>query len=132
MSDTLFIQALRGKYRFDSVQGSLTTEELFDLPLESKRGANLNDVAKAVNKKLKEVQEEDFVAKPTAGNTELQAKLDIVKFVIATKQAENEAARLKADRAAKKERVLELLAKKQDEKLANLSEEELQKLVAEL
>lgn len=129
---SLFENATRRKYKFESAQGLITVEDLWDLDLKSKRGACLDDVAKAVNRQLKTVSEESFVDQPTKGNTELQEKLEIVKHIIATKQAENEAARQKADRSAQKARVLEILAKKQDDKLSNLSEEELSNLAKEL
>lgn len=76
--------------------------------------------------------EEDFV-KPTSGpDAILQLKLEIVKHVIAARVAEAEAAKTAADRKAKKERLLEIIARKQDDALQNTSLEDLQKMVEAL
>ena len=62
----MFEQASRSKFRFNSSQGLLTTEDLWDLPLTSTRYANLNDIAKELNRTLKATAEEDFVGQGAA------------------------------------------------------------------
>jgi hypothetical protein len=130
----MFEKAIRLKLRFDSPQGSLSAEDLWDLPLTSTRAnqANLNNIAKFISRKLKAEGEEDFVNPKSGADEVLQLQLDIVKHVIQTKQAENEAARAAADRKEKKERLLELIARKQDQQLEVKSLEELQAMVAGL
>lgn len=132
MSEILFEKAARKKFRFESTQGPLSVEDLWDLPLQSRRGANLDDVAKAVNRDLKKVSEESFVETPTTANSELAAKLDIVKYVIAAKQAEALAEKTAVERRAKKEKLLEILAKKQDAALEGLTPEQIQAMITEL
>ena len=130
----MFEKAFRLKLRFDSPQGILSVEDLWDLPLTSARAnrANLNDVAKEISRQLKASGEEDFVTPQSGPDEILQLKLDIVKHVIHTIQAENAEARAKAERIAKKERLLELISKKQDQMLEGKSLEELQAEVAAL
>jgi hypothetical protein len=128
----MFEQAVRLKLRFDSPKGALTIEDLYDLPLTSVRSANLNDIAKALNRELKETGEEDFVNKVANGNAVLQLKFDIVKHVIDTRLAENEAAAQKRNKAEQKDRILAIIARKQDEKLQETPIEDLVKMVEEL
>lgn len=128
----IFEKAARMKLRFESPKGDLTVEDLYDLPLTKSNGANLNDVAKTVNRALKSAEEEDFVHKVTMKTEYLQMKLDIVKHVIATKIAENEEARLASVKKVQKERILEILDQKQNESLKGKSEEELHQLLASL
>ncbi|HNB53118.1 MAG TPA: hypothetical protein PK530_14305 [Anaerolineales bacterium] len=130
----MFEQALRLKLRFPSPQGNLTVEDLWDLPLTSTRPntANLNNIAKAVSRLLKAESEEDFVNPRSGVNETLQLSLDIVKHIIAVRQAENEATRLRAERTEKKAKLLELIARKQDQALEGKPLEELQQMVASL
>jgi cellulose biosynthesis protein BcsQ len=133
MSD-LFLEAVRNKYRFDSPQGLLSVEDLFDLPLTSARNgvANLNDVAKTINKRLKETTEESFVDSVSSTDRKAQKMLDIVKQVIAIKQEENEARRTAAERSEQKQKILEALANRKDQALQNASEEELKEMLKNL
>ena len=125
---SLFELAARQKFRFMSSKGPLTAEQLFDLPLESKTGFDLDTVAKDVNAELQAVSVTSFVN--TAGNprkTELQSKLDLVVYIIQAKQAENAAARDKARRRAEREQLVELLNDKKKAELLNLPLEEIQR-----
>ena len=130
----IYKQAAVQKLRFESVKGLLTVEQLFELPLTSKQGFDLDSVAKGINAKLKAHGEESFV--DTAGTnpaaTELRLKLEIVKDVIAHRQDELARLRDAASRKAQKDRLTDLLAEKEDEALKALSPEELRKRIAEL
>jgi len=129
----MFEKAVRMKLRFDSPQGALSVEDLWELPLTSTKGrASLNDVAKVVARQLKSEGEEDFVNPQSGADKVLQFKLDLVKHVIQTRQAENEAERNLAERKEKKARLLELISRKQDQQLEAKSMEELQQMVAGL
>ena len=91
----MFEKAVRIKLRFATVGGSLNVEDLWDLPLTSTRGrANLNDIAKSVSKELRETTEEEFVNPKPKADDGLQLKMDIVKHVIAIRQAENEVVKI--------------------------------------
>jgi dTDP-4-dehydrorhamnose reductase len=129
----IFKQAAQLKMRFPSVRGFLIAEQLFDLPLTSKNGFDLDTVAKDVNKLLKEQAEESFVStteNPQA--TTYQLMLDIVKEIIADKLAEAAAARARSANAAERQRLLALLDEKNNDELKDLSKEELQKRINEL
>lgn len=129
----IFKQAAQLKMRFPSVRGFLIAEQLFDLPLTSKNGFDLDTVAKDVNKLLKEQAEESFVStteNPLA--SVYQVMLDIVKEIIADKLAEAAAARTRSANAAERQSLLALLDEKNKDELKGLSKEELQKRINEL
>lgn len=129
----IFEQASRGKLRFPSSKGELTVEQLWDLPLQSKNGFDLDSVAKTVNTELKSMTEESFVSisiNPASGV--LALKLDVVKHIIAVRLAENEIVRQRTAKLAERAKLLDILADKQDEQLKALSPEEIKKRLEEL
>lgn len=129
----IFEIASRQAFRYPSTKGELTTEQLWELPLQSKTNFDLDNVAKAVNAQLKSLTEESFVAtseKP--GKAMAERKLEIVKHIIATKLAENAALRDLAARKTEKEKLLGALERKQDAALEGMTAEEIQKRIAEL
>jgi hypothetical protein len=129
----IFETATRKQFRFPSSKGDLTTDQLWTLTLASHSGFDLNSVAVSVNNALKAVTEESFVnIKPNPGKTDLEAKLEVVKYIISVKQEEQASARSAADKAAKREKLVQALANKEDEALTNLSPDEIRAKLAEL
>ena len=128
----MFEKAVRQKLRFNTAVGMLTVEDLWDLPLTSTRSANLNDIAKALNRELKAAADEDFVNLATKPNEGLQLAFDVVKHIIDVRLAENSDAKQASERREKKARLLELIAHKQDESLASKSIEKLTAMVEAL
>jgi hypothetical protein len=126
----IFEQATRNKFRFASVRGNITTENLWDLPLESRDGFDLDSVAKAVNSDLKSVTEESFV-KTTANPIQeiLETKLEIVKYIISVKQTEAEAAKAVLAKHRQRAKLVEILARKQDASLESLTEEQIREKI---
>ena len=131
--NNIFEFATRSKLRFASIRGELSVEQLWDIPLRSRDDFNLNTIAKAANKALKEISEESFVeTAKTAEHTRREAAMEVVKYVIDVKLAEEEAAKTRAEKKQEKEKLLGILAEKQAGKLSELSEKELQKRIAAL
>lgn len=129
----IFEQATRQKIRFPSIKGELTTEQLWELPLTSRTGFDLDSVAREVNRDLKETAEESFVAtRANPARAQLELKLELVKHVIAVKITEAESREQAAARAQERQRLQEILNKKQDAALEGLSVEEIQKRLTEL
>lgn len=133
MSD-IYKFAAQNALRFPSKRGELTAEQLFDLPLKSQTGFDLDTVARTINGQLKGVSEESFVEDTAADpiKKSLAVSLDIVKDVIATKQAENRATLDKARKATERKKILDAMAAKRDQALTAASMEELEKQLAEL
>lgn len=129
----LFITASRRKFRFASERGDLTVEQLWDMPLTARTGFDLNNVARGVNNELKGLAEESFVETSTNPRRKtLEQMLEIVKTVIATKQAEAKAATETAAKAALRSKLAEAIERKKDEKLGSASIEELEAQLAAL
>lgn len=132
-TQNIFEYATRNKLRFASPRGELSVEQLWDIPLRSRDGFDLNAIAKSVSKMIKEVTEENFVeTTKTVRHIKLEIALELVKHVIETKLGEEKAAETRAANKQKKEKLLAILAEKQDGKLSALSEKELQKQIASL
>ena len=131
--ENLFLQATREKFRFQSSKGDLSVEQLWDLPLTSRTGFDLDTVAKAVNANLKSSNEESFVNvsnNPTVSR--LQAQLEVVKAIIEIKLAQAEAAKKRVEKAAERQRLMEVLHSKKDQELQGLSVEEIERRLSQL
>lgn len=117
----MFEKAARMKLRFQSSKGTLTAEDLWDLNLNQ-----LNVMAKQAKKVVNETEEEDYLK--TAPKDQIPAlKFDIIIHVLKTKQAE-EAARADAQAAKEKKlKIMQIIERKQDQKLENMDIEELKK-----
>lgn len=68
----------------------------------------------------------------TPAHDRAEIALTVVKHIIAVKIEEEEAAKKRAENRVKKERLLQILAEKEDGKLSELSIKELQKQIAAL
>jgi hypothetical protein len=132
MSDSIYKFTAQNQLRFASKRGDLTVEQLFQLPLKSQSGFDLDTVARTINGQLNGVSEESFVEDNTADPRKqaLSVALEIVKDVIATKQAEKRAALAKVNKAAERKKILDAIAAKRDEKLSQASLDELEKQLA--
>ena len=122
----LFIVASRQKFRFP-FKGVATVEDLWDLGVR-----DLDTIFKALNSQKKQAQEESLLAVKTKEDSVLEAKIEIVKYIVTTKQTEADQKRIRAEQREKKNRIAEILADKQDAELRGKSVEELQKMLAEL
>jgi hypothetical protein len=126
----LFEDASRQKLTFATSKGALTVYDLWDLQLK-----DLDTLAKAANKALKTSEEESFI--PTVGRRTKEEtlnalRLNILKRVIKVKVEEAEKATQRAIASAKRARIKELMAQKEDEAFKGKSLDELQKLLGEL
>jgi hypothetical protein len=133
MSKNLFEYATRAKLRFSSSKGELNIEQLWDVPLRSSDGFNLNTIAQGVDKTLKDETATNFVdTAKTPKHTKLEQALDVIKYVIDTKLVEEQAAKKRADNKKQKETLVAALAEKQAGNLTKKSEAELKRMIDEL
>ena len=129
----IFERAARGKYRYPSIVGELLTEQLWDLPLTSKRSACLDDTARSIYTELKGLDEVSFVeTRPNPRKSELDAMLEIVKFVIADKMAAADSAKKAAENAERKRVLLAALSAKREDELKGLTAEQIEAEIAKL
>lgn len=130
----MFESAARLKLRFETPQGHMGVEDLFDLPLTSKTNrANLDDLARSLYQQIKQNENTVSFVTPAQKTDETDTlRFDIVKHVIAIRVAERDAATEARARADRKQKVLEIIARKQDQALESSSLEDLQKLLDSL
>ena len=121
----IFEQASRKALRFQSNKGELSVEDLWNLPLTSTKTSSLDSIAVQCHKQGQISEKISFVTPPSTGNSDDTLRLEILKHIIDVKQTENAASKVAADNKAKKARILQLIAEKQDDALAGKSEAEL-------
>lgn len=124
--------AARKKLRFPSPKGALTTEQLFELPLTSATGrANLNEIAIAIDDERETLGRKSFV--DTASNprrTDLDVALEIVKDVIATRQAEAAVELARTNKRNERAKLLEAIDQADRRELGSKSADELRAQLA--
>lgn len=123
----MFKQASRMKLRFATSKGNLSVEDLWDLSLPV-----LDKLAVSYDEELAKSPRKSFISNDSPKNDELELKFNIVKDIITDKLKEKADGDQAKQKAAEKAKLLDLLDKKQSEKLENLSEEELRQRLAEL
>ena len=116
--------AVRNKYRFP-FKGNISVEDLWDLSM-----SDLDKVYKALNTQKKQSEEDSLMVTHNPETTEVQIKIDIVRYIYAEKVAEKEAREKAAENNAKRQRIMQILANKQDAALENMSEEELKAMLS--
>lgn len=126
MEGNIFELASRNKTRF-AYKGSLSVEDLWDLSVQE-----LDRIFMGLNAKLKVCKEESLLSPKENENAELALRVAIVRRVVEVKLAEATAHELKAEKKAKRQKILSILAEKQDGALASKSEEDLKKMLEEL
>lgn len=122
----LFIRASRNKYRFE-YKGMITVEDLFDL-----RFNELDAIYKDLKAELKDEIEDSLMSKKTTADKVLEDKISIVKYIFNLKKEEAEARLLASENKAKKQQLLAIKKMKEEEKLKDMSIEEIDKMIAEL
>lgn len=125
MSD-MFEKAVKGKYRFP-YKGQIAVEDLYDLPLGS-----LDTVFKTLNAEVKKKDEESLLQTKSEEDDILATKIEIVKYIFNEKLEEKKNRQEAAERKEKKQKIMQIIATKQDEALQNASVEDLQKMLDEL
>lgn len=127
MSDiNLFEVATRANYQFP-FRGMINVIDLWDLSL-----TNLDSVFKALNAEAKKHEEESLLNAKSKEDEEISNKICIIKYIVGVKLAEKKAREDAKKNAEMKQRLLEIKAKRQDAALENMSDEELDKALAEL
>lgn len=121
----IFQQASRLKLRFQTSKGFLNTEQLWDLSLTS-----LDQLYISLKEQLGTSSTEGLIKNSTTTkeDAELTLKLNILVEVFNTLTKEKEAKEKQKAIQSQNARIDDLIARKEDEQLANMSIEELQKL----
>lgn len=122
----MFEVAARNKMRFP-YKGQISVEDLWDLSLPA-----LDSVFKALNAQIKQVKEESLLSTKSKADETLELQIEIVKYIVSVKLAEKEAREKAAVNKEMKQKIMQIKAARQDKALLEASDEDLDKLLAEL
>lgn len=119
----LFEVATREKYRF-AYRGSIGVEDLWDLSMTA-----LDAVYKNLMSQKKVENEDSLVAVKSTQSVELENKINIVKYIFSVKKGEADARKQQQSINAQKQKIMGILAEKEDQNLRNKSPEELREML---
>ena len=125
-NNELFINAKRENYQFP-FRGMINVIDLWDLSL-----TNLDSVFKTLNAEAKKSEEESLLNTKSKEDEEISNKIEIVKYIVSVKLDEKKKRENAKKNAEMRQRLLEIKAKRQDAALENMSDEDLDKALAEL
>lgn len=134
----LIERAIRLKLRFPTYKGLLSVEDLFDFPLKyTKKGTaipttistdelpkSLNDLYRMYSKEVRE--EEDYVEKKSLANEKVMLALEVIKYIIDVKLAEQKELEQQSTNAARKQELLEVMKQKRARLIQEKTLEELE------
>lgn len=124
--ERMFETATRQRIRFP-FKGNLSIEDLWDLSLK-----DLDSLFKSLNARLKTEKEESLLGPKEKTSTCLELQCVIIRHIVETRLAEEETRKNMAARQIQKQKILEIIAKKQDAGLEAKSEEDLKKMLEAL
>ena len=122
----IFEYATREALRFP-YKGSQSVEDLWQLSVRE-----LDSIYKTLNKQVKQSEEESLLSTKTSVDTELEVQIIIVKHIVSVKLAEKEAAEKVSAKKAQKQKIMSIIATKENEALQNSSIDDLKKMLDEL
>jgi hypothetical protein len=129
---SMFEKASRIKLRFDTSKGRISVEDLWDLPLVSISGkANLDELAQELHG-LQGAQTVSFVNKAAPVDSLDKLRFDIVLHIIKIRLEERDAASLAADKKVQKQRLMEIISRKEESALEGTGIEDLRKMLEAL
>ena len=121
--EKMFEMAIRNKFRFP-FKGLVSTEDLYDLSVE-----NLDIIFKSLNSEIKKAKEESLLDVKTNEDKILQAKIEIVKYIVSIKLEEKRIKENEKKNKEERQKILSIIANKQENELQNKSIEELEKML---
>lgn len=125
--EKMFEYATRKRFRFP-FKGLISVEDLWDLSM-----ANLDSIFKTLNALNKvEKNEESLMVTKSEEDSELDMKIEIIRYIYGVKKAEADARKDEKERKERKQQLMAIKAKKQNEALENMSVEDIDKMIAEL
>ena len=118
-ANKMFEVAVRNKFRYP-FKGVISVEDLWDLSVQQ-----LDGIFKTLKSQEKKAQEESLLDTRTPEDEILTAKIEIIKYIVNTKLEEAKQAERAKEAHDQKQKILGILAEKQDEDLRNKTPEEL-------
>ena len=126
-NNELFMIASKNKIRFE-YKGFITTEDLWDLSLNS-----LDEIYGKLKKQEAQYSTESLLSSGSKQKERnaLDLKLGIVKAVFDSKMADKNQKENEAKKKAQNQKILEIMNRKKDAALENLTIEQLEKMLEE-
>lgn len=118
--ENIYKQASMLALRIETSKGSLSVEQLWTLKL-----TELDQLAVSLKKSMEDSSTKSFLKATTKVNQLAKLKFDIVLDILNTKKEAQDAASMDAEKKAHNEKILALIAQKEDGKLQEMSIEEL-------
>lgn len=122
----VFEVAVRTKMRFP-FRGMVSVEDLWDLNV-----TNLDSIFKTLNAELKQAKEESLLDVRTTKDKELDMKIEIVKYIVQVKVAEAEVRSQAKEKREQKQKIMEIIARKENEETEGKSLDELRTMLEEI
>lgn len=123
----IFEIASREKLRFN-YKGIIAVEDLWDLNLSS-----LDELYRYLSGDLKDKGGEGLIKREDSdSNKLLQLSLDIIRHIFEVKEKENDEAKMAQEKSLKKQKIMEIIASKQDESLKEQSIDDLKEMLKNL
>ena len=118
-ANKMFEVAVRNKFRYP-YKGVIATEDLWDLSVQQ-----LDGIFKTLKSQEKKAKEESLLDTRTPEDEILTGEIEIIKYIVNTKLEEAKQAERAKEAHDQKQKILGILAEKQDEDLRNKTPEEL-------
>lgn len=125
-ANKMFEVAVRNKFRYP-YKGVIATEDLWDLPVQQ-----LDGIFKTLKSQEKKAQEESLLDTRTPEDEALKTKIDIIRYIVTVKLDEAKQAEHAKENRDQKQKILGILAEKQDADLRSKTPEELQAMLNQL
>jgi len=123
----IYKKASKQKLRVQTKAGLLSVEQLWDLPV-----SQLDEIAVDLEKQYKSSGKKSFLDVDSKKDKLVKLKFDIVLDILQTKVEDNNKARKAAETKAKREKLLDLIAQKEEGELLDKSKRELEKELEKL
>lgn len=128
MSVNIFKEVVKKGLTFSTNKGNVLPQELFNIPLTSKNGYDLDNISKVVLAELRCTQEDSLVTTATL-DTDNTLRLEILKVVISDKQKEIADKEESIAKDAHNRKIKDLIESKKEDDLKGKSLEELEALL---
>jgi len=122
----MFEKATRMKLRFN-YKGVCSVEDLWDVPLR-----DLDAMYRSLTKQKRDAEGDSLLETRDRGTEVLTLQTSIIKHVVEVRLQERKDIEEASAKAAKKQKILSIIAEKQDQSLRDMSEEDLANMVNSL
>lgn len=122
----MYKKASKKQLRISTLRGSLTVEQLWNLSL-----AELNEIAIGLDKELEQSSGKSYIKENNTEDSDDKLRRNIVVDIIETKQKDSDEYSKSLATKQRNQNILEIIEKKKQGSLEDMSVEDLEKMLAE-